>query len=93
MATKPNTETAMRTLIAEIRKAIPFDTPIDKLCDGPCTGCSKKLLDYLDTQLEETESELNAGYTPSFGELNRLKKSAIKIHAALIKNGLIPEEE
>ncbi|WP_299203051.1 hypothetical protein [uncultured Amphritea sp.] len=79
----------MQTLISDIRKAVPFDTPMEKLCDGPCTGCSKKLLDYLDMQLEEKEAELNAGLIPNLGELNRLKKSAMKIHATLIKNGLI----
>ncbi len=89
MVTKPDTKTAMQTLISDIRKAVPFDTPMEKLCDGPCTGCSKKLLDYLDMQLEEKEAELNAGLIPNLGELNRLKKSAMKIHATLIKNGLI----
>ncbi|MBN1005950.1 hypothetical protein [Amphritea pacifica] len=92
MITKPNTQTAMRNLIADIRDAIPFDTPIEKLCNGPCTGCSKKLLDYLDMQLEEKEAEIDAGHIPSFGELNRLKKSALKIHATLMKNGLIEPE-
>lgn len=92
MLTKPDTQIAMRKLIADIRSAIPFDTPQEKLCNGPCTGCAKKLLDYLDMQLEEKESEINAGIIPNLGELNRLKKSAMKIHATLIKNGLIKNE-
>ncbi|UTW03377.1 hypothetical protein KDX31_19025 [Amphritea atlantica] len=92
MITKPDTPIAMRKLIADIRSAIPFDTPQEKLCNGPCTGCAKKLLDYLDMQLEEKESEINAGIIPNLGELNRLKKSAMKIHATLIKNGLIKNE-
>ncbi|MBR9869102.1 MAG: hypothetical protein GYB20_18795 [Oceanospirillales bacterium] len=91
MITKPDTQTAMRNLIADIRSAIPFDTPQEKLCNGPCTGCAKKLLDYLDMELEEKETSINAGQIPGLGELNRLKKSAVKIHAALIKNGLIRE--
>lgn len=92
MITKPNTPIAMRKLIADIRSAIPFDTPQEKLCNGPCTGCAKKLLDYLDMQLEEREAEIDAGIIPNLGELNRLKKSAMKIHATLIKNGLIKNE-
>lgn len=91
MITKPDTQIAMRKLIADIRSAIPFDTPQEKLCNGPCTGCAKKLLDYLDMELEEREAEINAGHIPGLGELNRLKKSAVKIHSALIKNGLISE--
>ena len=89
MITKPDTQTAMRNLIADIRSAIPFDTPQEKLCNGPCTGCAKKLLDYLDMELEEKEAAINAGHIPGLGEINRLKKSAVKIHAALNKNGLI----
>ncbi|WP_372598648.1 hypothetical protein [Amphritea sp.] len=40
-------------------------------------------------ELEEKETAINAGHIPGLGEINRLKKSAVKIHAALIKNGLI----
>ncbi|RTE65441.1 hypothetical protein EH243_12300 [Amphritea opalescens] len=89
MTKKPDTDIAMRKLIADIRTAIPFDTPMKDLCNGPCTGCSKKLLDYLDTELEERETALNSGYKPDFGDLNRLKKTALKIHGVLIKNGLM----
>nr|WP_320136402.1 hypothetical protein [uncultured Amphritea sp.] len=89
MTKKPDTQTAMRKLIADIRAGIPFDTPMKDLCNGPCTGCSKKLLDYLDTELEEKEAALDAGYKPDFGDLNRLKKTALKIRGVLVKNGLI----
>lgn len=89
MANKPDTKTAMENLIVEIRSTIPFDTPIDQLCDGPCTGCSKKLLDYLDMELEEKESLLTTGHQPALGEINRLKKTAMKIHGVLTQNGLI----
>ncbi len=92
MAIKPDTRTAMKKLIADIRAAIPFDMPLANICNCPCTGCSKKLLDYLDMQLEEKEAEVEAGSIPSLGELNRLKKSATKIHATLIKNGVIKQE-
>lgn len=89
MANKPDTKTAMENLIVEIRSAIPFDTPIDQLCDGPCTGCSKKLLDYLDMALEEKETLLSTGHNPTLGEINRLKKTAMKIHGVLVQNGLV----
>ncbi|MDO6562361.1 hypothetical protein Q4488_03100 [Amphritea sp. 1_MG-2023] len=89
MVNKPNTQIAMRALIAEIRTEIPFDTPVERLCNGPCTGCAKKLLDYLDTQLEEIEADLLHEHIPTLGEINRLSKTARKIYAALNKNGLI----
>lgn len=91
MANKPDTQTAMRILISDIRAGIPFDTPMEELCNGPCTGCSKKLLDFLDTQLEEKETEIDNGHIPALGELNQLKKTALKVRAILIKNGLIKD--
>jgi hypothetical protein len=89
MTSKPDTKEAMGNLIEQIRTTIPFDTPIDKLCNGPCTGCSKKLMDYLDMELEEKETLLATGHHPSLGEINRLKKTALKIHSVLMQNGLI----
>ncbi len=89
METKPDTKEAMRNLIKDIRLGIPFDTPVAELCNGPCTGCSKKLMDYLDMELEEKEALLTAGHSPTLGEINRLKKTAVKIHSVLVQNGLI----
>lgn len=86
---KPDTVTAMKTLIAQVREAVPFDTPIEKLCNGPCTGCSKKLLEYLDTELEEWEQRLATGNTPTFGDINKLSKVSHKIFAVLKRNNLI----
>ena len=86
---KPDTRTAMQTLINQIRLAIPFDTPMEKLCNGPCTGCSKKLLEYLDMELEEWEQKLASGETPNLGEINKLAKTSKKIYSILQKNDLI----
>ena len=79
----------MGRLISHIRSAIPFDTPMEELCNGPCTGCSKKLMDYLDMELEEKEALLETGHNPTLGEINQLKKTAVKIHTVLVQNGLI----
>ena len=89
IASKPDTVEAMVRLISQIRSTVPFDTPIEELCNGPCTGCSKKLMDYLDMELEEKEALLTAGHNPTLGEINRLKKTAVKIHSVLVQNGLI----
>lgn len=89
---KPDTTTAMNDLIAKVRESIPFDTPMSELCNGPCTGCSKKLLDFLDTQIEEWESEMAAGNEPNLGDIHSLAKTSRKIYAVLKKNGLIKEQ-
>lgn len=89
IASKPDTVEAMGRLISQIRSTVPFDTPIEELCNGPCTGCSKKLMDYLDMELEEKEALLATGHNPTLGEISRLKKTAIKIHGVLSKNGLV----
>ncbi|WLI74500.1 hypothetical protein [Halomonas alkalicola] len=87
--TRPDLNTAMRGLIHEIRAQVPFDTPESSLCRGPCRGCSKKLLEFLDTELEEWEGRLEEGEVPRFGDLARLGRLARKVVAALRRNGLI----
>ena len=46
-SSRPDSVTAMRDLIAEIRRTLPFDKPEAQICTDPCRGCSIKLLDYL----------------------------------------------
>jgi len=89
---KPNTATAMADLISQIRDTIPFDTPMSELCNGPCTGCSKKLLDFLDTEIEEWESNIAAGEQPNLGDIHNLAKTSRKIYAVLKKNGLVTND-
>lgn len=86
---KPCPALAMYQLIADIRTAVPFDNPESSLCLGPCTGCSKKLIEFLDDQLCDWQSKLEAGYQPKLGDLNRLAKTAKKIHKVLAKNSFI----
>lgn len=87
--TRPDLSTAMQRLIREVRTQVPFDMPEASLCRGPCKGCSKKLLEFLDTELEEWEGRLEEGEVPRFGDLARLERLARKVVAALRKNGLI----
>jgi len=81
----------MKDLIAKVRGSIPFDTPMSELCNGPCTGCSKKLLDFLDTEIEEWESNIAAGNQPNLGDIQSLAKTSRKIYAVLKKNGMIKD--
>ena len=86
---KPDTRTAMRHLIGQIRKAIPFDLPAEEICGDSCQGCSSKLLIYLESELDAWEIRLADGAIPNFGDLNRLAKQSRKIYRALEANGLL----
>ncbi len=87
--TKPKTEDAMRSLIQEVREIIPFGVSEAEMCSGACRGCSKKLLNFLEFELDDWSQRLNNGEIPSLGELNSLAKTCKKIHAALDKSGLV----
>lgn len=86
---KPDTPTAMRKLIDEVRDAMPFEMPVDQMCSGICTGCAKKLLDFLAIQLEEWEMRIDQGEVPNLGELDQLGKTCRKVYRVLEKNGLV----
>jgi hypothetical protein len=88
---KPKTPQAMQQLIEEIRAALPFDMPEAYLCDGVCKGCSLKLLDYLDSELDGWEGRLDNGDIPCLADLKQLAKTSQKIYRVLEKNGLIEE--
>jgi len=84
---KPRTQQAMQQLIAQIRQSLPFDSPYSSLCVGPCEGCSKKLLEYLDDELNQWQLRLENGECPKLGDLHRLARQSKKIYRVLQKNG------
>jgi hypothetical protein len=86
---KPDVSTAMRDLIAQVRHTLPFDAPEARVCQGPCDGCSMKLLDYLDNELLGWEQRLDDGERPGLAELSKLARTSRRIHAVLQKNGLL----
>lgn len=86
---KPDTRTAMRQLIAQVRAAIPFDLPEAQRCAEHCQGCAQKLLGYLESELEGWEQRLDAGERPNFDDLARLARTGKKVHAVLVRNGLL----
>ena len=88
-AMKPNTSTAMRDIIEQIRGNIPFDLPEAYVCSDNCNGCSMKLLEFLDMELIDWERRLETGEIPNFGDLNRVAKMGKKIYRVLDRNGLI----
>ena len=87
---KPDTRTAMRNLVAEVRRVMPFDLPPERLCDGACSGgCALKLLEYLDSELENWSSRVDEGLVPNFGDLTKLEKTSRKIYRVLERKGLV----
>lgn len=88
---KPDTTTAMLNLIDEVRATLPFDASEAQLCADSCQGCSLKLLEFLETELEEWEWKLQQGVQPSFGDIHRMGKICKKVYMVLKKNGLVEE--
>lgn len=86
---KPNTSTAMRKLLGDIRSAIPFDTSEEELCAHGCKGCSVKLLEFLSQELESWDYRLDQGEVPSFGDISQMAKNSQKIYKVLKRNGLV----
>lgn len=92
-ATKPgsiklNTTEAMRSLLNEIRRCIPLDLPEASLCGGKCLGCSKKMLEMLDTEVCFWESRLD-DEVPGLADLKSLQRLAERTHKILKRNQLV----
>lgn len=90
---KPDAPTAMRQLIQQVRQALPFDLPEARVCAGPCDGCSLKLLDFLENELDDWELRLDNGEKPGLAELSKLAKISRRIHRVVEKNGLLAESQ
>lgn len=86
---KPDTTTAMRGLIAEVRTAMPFNLPAAELCAGPCRGCPKKLLEFLDQELWEWEVRLDGGEKPTLGDVTKFARTCRRIYKSLAANQLV----
>jgi hypothetical protein len=91
--TKPDSATAMRLLIAQVRNAVPFDMPEAQVCAGTCDGCSLKLLEVLGNELDGWEARLNAGERPGLKDLSRLANTSRKVYSVLVRNGLVESLE
>lgn len=91
---KPNTSDAMKSLIEQIRKTLPFHLSKEQLCSG-CNrhGCAFKLLEYVDSELCDWERRLDSGEVPNFGDIQKLSKVGKKIHKTLQKIGNLVTEE
>ncbi|QGU32530.1 hypothetical protein E6P07_05745 [Thermochromatium tepidum ATCC 43061] len=88
-ARKPEVATAMRDLIRRVRAELPFAAPEAQVCTGVCQGCSRKLLEFLASELDGWEQQLEAGARPGLRELSQLMQTCRKVQRILIRNGLI----
>ena len=86
---KPDTLLAMQNLIKQIKSAIPFDLGKIDACPDNCRGCSVKLIDFLEVEIVDWEYRLENNEAPNFEDLDKLAKTAKKIHRVLISNNLI----
>ena len=86
---KPDAATAMQQLIERIRHEFPFDLPEAQACNGPCQGCSLKLLGFLEGELEAWEAKLAQGERPGLAELSQLMRTGRKVGRVLQKAGLM----
>lgn len=86
---KPNTSTAMRMLIEQIHDALPFEKPEHEICAGKCVGCPKKMLEYIGSELDHYQCQLDNEETPTLGEISDLARIAKKVHRNMAKNSLV----
>ncbi len=91
-ARRPDVAEAMRAALREIRVRLPFGLSQTELCTGDCQGCSRKLLEFLDSELLDWERRLDAGMRPGLADLSRLIRTARKVEQVLRRNGLVAAE-
>jgi hypothetical protein len=78
----------MLLMLHEIRTKIPFDLPETTICGGDCRGCSKKMLELLDTEVGYWESVIE-WQQPSLADLNNLQQLALRTFKILQRNKLV----
>jgi len=88
---KPNLETAMHQLIADVKEQFPLEDPETFVCGpkGECVGCPKKLLELVDTELTYWEHSLSRGIVPNFEEIRQFGKLCKNVRRGLKRNGLV----
>ncbi len=86
---KPNTSMAMKMLIEQIQIALPFEKSEHEICAGKCVGCPKKMLEYIGSELDHYQCQLDNEEAPSLGEISDLARMAKKVHRNMARNNLI----
>ncbi|CAB0151484.1 hypothetical protein PSI9734_01871 [Pseudidiomarina piscicola] len=90
---KPNTIQAMQQLLDTIRATIPFGLKEADMCQGICRGCSKKMMEMLDSEVSQWQVDLdNETVIPTFSDLAFMEKLARRTHKVMQRNNLIPSQ-
>ena len=89
MTKKPDCTNAMQNLITAVRSDFPFNVAESNICGISCIGCSKKLLDIVDTELCDWEAKLNNRVEPTLGEISKLGKLCKNVSRGLKQNSLV----
>lgn len=90
---KPNTIVAMQQLLDSIRSNIPFGLKEADMCQGICRGCSKKMIEMLDTEVSQWQVDLdNETAVPTLSDLAFLEKLARRTLKVLKRNDLITDD-
>lgn len=83
---KPSTQVAMQQLISTVKSTIPFTLSEAKMCQGECLGCSKKMLEMLDSELSYWE---HSDDTPSLKDLKSIENIGRRTYKILKRNKLV----
>lgn len=83
---KPNTQVAMQLLINKVKSTIPLTLNEAQMCQGECLGCSKKMLEMLDSELSYWE---HSDDTPSLKDLKSIENIGRRTYKILKRNKLV----
>jgi hypothetical protein len=88
---KADLNSAMLNLIEEVKNELPLYESETFICGpkGNCSGCSKKLLEMVDTELMYWEHSISMGQGPNFEELRRFGKLCSSVRRGSERNGLV----
>ncbi|WP_102402020.1 hypothetical protein BCV09_15450 [Vibrio cyclitrophicus] len=88
---KPDLNSAMLNLIEEVKNELPLYESETFICGpkGNCSGCSRKLLEMVDSELMYWEHSISIGQGPNFEELRRFGKLCSSVRRGLERNGLV----
>ncbi|USD67379.1 hypothetical protein [Vibrio sp. SCSIO 43136] len=88
---KPDRITAMQQIIDAVKAQFPLYQEETFKCgvDSLCTGCPKKLMELVDSELQYWQHQIDQNISPTFDELRRFGKMCKNVRRALVRNGLI----
>ena len=84
---KPTARIAMQAMIGNIKDKIPLDLEEAQMCQGECLGCSKKMLEMLDTEISYWQY---SDTEPGLKDLKNLQNISERTYKILKRNRLVP---